>query len=100
MVELGLHYSHDLVCHTVEPIPHRSVTIATKNYTDVKVLHQDIILPRYYHIFFGYKTEVFSFQNNSKDLDPSYKTDLDLWDRLGRVKLVLQQNFYRTNLVI
>ena len=39
--------------------------------------------------FFGYKTEFFSFQNNSKDLDPSYKTDLDLWDRLRRVKLVL-----------
>ena len=38
---------------------------------------------------FGYKTEFFSFQNNPKDLDPSYKTDLDLWDRLGRVKLVL-----------
>ena len=35
----------------------------------------------------------FSFQNNPKDLDPSYKTDLDLWDRLGRIKLVLQQNF-------
>ena len=31
----------------------------------------------------------FSFQNNPKDLDPSYKTDLDLWDCLGRVKLVL-----------
>ena len=39
--------------------------------------------------FFGYKTEVFSFQNNPKDLDPSCKTDLDLWDCLGRVKLVL-----------
>ena len=44
-----------------------------------------IVLP----YFFGYKTEFFSFQNNSKDLDPSYKMDLDLWDRLGRVKLVL-----------
>ena len=42
--------------------------------------------------FFGYKTEFFSFQNNPKDLDPSYKTDLDLLDRLGRVKLVLKQN--------
>ena len=31
----------------------------------------------------------FSFQNNPKDLDPSYKMDLDLWDCLGRVKLVL-----------
>ena len=39
--------------------------------------------------FFGYKTEFFSFQNNPKDLDPSYKTDLDLLDCLGRVKLVL-----------
>ena len=43
--------------------------------------------------FFGYKTEFFSFQNKPKDLDPSYKTDLDLWKCLGRVKLVLQQNF-------
>ena len=39
--------------------------------------------------FFGYKTEFFSFQNNPKNLDPSYKTDLDLWDCLGRVQLVL-----------
>ena len=39
--------------------------------------------------FFGYKTGVFSFQNNTKDLDPSFKTDLDLWDCLGRGKLVL-----------
>ena len=31
----------------------------------------------------------FSFQNNPKDLDPSYKTDLDPWDCLGRVKLEL-----------
>ena len=39
--------------------------------------------------FFGYKAEIFSFQNNPKDLDPSWKTDLDLCDCLGRVKLVL-----------
>ena len=32
---------------------------------------------------------VLSFQNNPKNLDPSYKMDLDLWDCLGRVKLVL-----------
>ena len=35
---------------------------------------------------------VFSFQNYPKNLDPSNKTDLDLWDCLGRVKLILQQN--------
>ena len=28
----------------------------------------------------------------NKNLDPSYKMDLDLWDCLERVKLVLQQN--------
>ena len=39
--------------------------------------------------FFGYKTEFFPIQNNPKDLDPSYKMDLDLLDCLGRVKLVL-----------
>ena len=39
--------------------------------------------------FFGYKMEFFSFQNNPKDLDLSYKMDLDLWNCLGRVKLVL-----------
>ena len=35
--------------------------------------------------FFSYKTELFSFQNNPKDLDPSLKMDLDLWDCLGKV---------------
>ena len=28
--------------------------------------------------FFCYKTEFLSFQNNPKNLDPSYKMDLDL----------------------
>ena len=31
----------------------------------------------------------FSFQNNPKVLDPSFKTDLELWHCLGRVELVL-----------
>ena len=43
--------------------------------------------------FFTYKTVFFAFQNNPKNLDPSYKTDLDLWDYLRRVKPVLQQNW-------
>ena len=47
-------------------------------------------LPAY---FFGYKKEAFyPFQNNAKILDPSYKMDLDLWDCLGMVELILQQN--------
>ena len=32
--------------------------------------------------FFSYKTEFFSFHNNPKNLDPSYKMDLDHWDCL------------------
>ena len=43
--------------------------------------------------FFSCKTGLFSFQKNPKDLDPSYKMDLGLYDCFGRVKLVLQQNF-------
>ena len=31
----------------------------------------------------------FPFQNNPKNLDSSYKMDLNIWDCLGRVKLVL-----------
>ena len=38
---------------------------------------------------FEYKTQYFAVQNNPNDLDPSCKTDLDLWDCFGRVKLVL-----------
>ena len=30
--------------------------------------------------FFDCKMEFFSFQNNPKNLDKSYKTDLDFWD--------------------
>ena len=39
--------------------------------------------------FFGYKMGFFSFPNNPKNLDLSYKADIDLSDCLGRVKLVL-----------
>ena len=42
--------------------------------------------------FFGYKTELFPSKTNSKILDPSYKMDLDIWDCLGKGKLVLLQN--------
>ena len=35
----------------------------------------------------------FSLPKHTKILDPSYKMDLDFLDCLGRVKLVLQQNY-------
>ena len=53
-----------------------------------------------YRISSVIKRSFFSFQNNPRDLDPSCKMDLDLWDRLGREKLVLQQNFIGLILVI
>ena len=49
----------------------------------------NLIWLNYILYFFGYKTEFFSFQNNPKDVGPSCKMDLDLWDCLGRVKLVV-----------
>ena len=42
-----------------------------------------------YRISSVIRRSFFFFQNNPKDLDLSYKMDLDLWDCLGRVKLVL-----------
>ena len=39
-------------------------------------------------IFLDYKTEFLPFQNIPKNLDPSYKMALDLWDCLGSVKLI------------
>ena len=40
---------------------------------------------------------VLPFLNNLKDLDPSYKMDLDLWDSFGRKKNV---SYIRGNTVI
>ena len=42
----------------------------------------------YLPYFFKYNTEFLSFLNNPKNLDLSYKTDLDLWDCIGKIKLV------------
>ena len=42
-----------------------------------------------YHISLIIRWSFFSFQNNPKNLDLSYKMNLDLLDYLGKVKLVL-----------
>ena len=39
-------------------------------------------------LFLQLKDRIFSFQNNPKHLDHSYKMNLDLWDCLGKVNLV------------
>ena len=41
----------------------------------------------------------FSFQNNTKDLDPSYKTVLDLRYCLGMGKIGIIARFHRTDLI-
>ena len=43
--------------------------------------------------YFVIRLGFYSFLNSPKNLDPSYKTDLDLCDCLGRMKLVFYQNF-------
>ena len=43
--------------------------------------------------FFGYKTRFFPFPNSLKNLDPSYKMDLVLWDsREGKTPFYSQIN--------
>ena len=72
------------------------------SYNDLRLLSQEqflcivhvsscslYIMHMFLPYFFGYKTELFFIQNNSNNLDLSYKMDLDFLDCLGRVKLVL-----------
>ena len=51
-----------------------------------KLLLIDMVV---YRISLVTRWRFFHFQNNRKDLDLSCKMDLDFWDCLGRVKLVL-----------
>ena len=50
--------------------------------------------------FFGYKTELFDSKTKLKDLDLSYKMDLDLWLGLFRRSKTIIAKFHRTDLVI
>ena len=51
-----------------------------------------------YHISSVIRWSLF-FQNNPKNVDPSYKMDLDLRDCSGRVKHIIAK-FHKTDLVI
>ena len=47
--------------------------------------------------FFGYKMEFFSFQNNPKNLDLSYKTDLDfgiVWEEQNSYYSQISYNWF------
>ena len=63
-----------------------------KNYFGIRAcLVKDIyffVLFFFIAYFFNYKN-FFYFQINFKNLDPSCKIDLDLWECLGRVNLIL-----------
>ena len=51
------------------------------------------LLLYFFSYFLVIRQSFFLFQNNPKNLDLSFKADLDVWDYLGRIKLVLWQNF-------
>ena len=53
-----------------------------------------------YRISLDISQSFFSFQNNPKDLDLSYKTDLDICYCKGRVEPLIIAKFHRTDLVI
>ena len=62
--------------------PHVSKIVGVPKNTDklttVKfLLLLSIYTKRHIPLLFGSKTEFFPFQNNSRNLDPSYKTDLE-----------------------
>ena len=59
---------------------------AHEEQSDLQCLFRALDLP----YFLGYKTEFFfSFHNYPKNLDLSYKMDLDLWDCLRKEKFDL-----------
>ena len=54
------------------------------------ILHlHKIVAFQKYHISSDIRQEFFSFQNTPNIPEPFYNMDLDLWDCLGWVKLVL-----------
>ena len=49
-----------------------------------------------YCISLGIRQVFFPFQSNPKNLDPSFKTDLDICDCFKRGNLISKQNFRRS----
>ena len=47
--------------------------------------------------FYSYKTEVFPFQHNPKNLDPYYKLDLDFWGMIWKGDIHIIANFHKGN---
>ena len=51
-----------------------------------------------YRVSLVIRQSFFFFQNNPKNLGPSYKMDLDLLDSFGSIKLIAK--FHRIDLII
>ena len=75
-----------LHCHTVSAV----TSCYHLSTDDVDVVFVYAVIQSYVHYrISSVIRRSFSLPNNPKNPEPSYKTDLDLWDFLGRVKIVL-----------
>ena len=79
MWEIVLIHSNEFIRTSYMCITHRPIGSQKDDSSNAK------------YLFFS----VIRLYNNPKNLDPSYKTYLDLWDHLGIAKVVLQQLFIR-----
>ena len=76
-----------LHCHTLSAVT--SCYHLSTDDVDVVFVFELIQSYVHYRISSVIRRNFFPFPNNPKNPDPSYKTGLDLWDFLGRVKVVL-----------
>ena len=83
------------------PLPDGSATRVNATLRNVpRPVGKDIVnIQLYIPYFFHYETEFFPFQNNPKNLDPSVKMDLDIWDCPNWETCIISK-LLRTDLVI
>ena len=67
---------------------------------DIVPIHLTVSQYLEYRISSVIRQSFFFFQNNTKDLDPSCKTDLDHLGLFRKGKIGIIANFHRTDLVI
>ena len=68
---------------------------------DILLVNRSSIWFKFYIVFFHYNPELVSLPKQSqKSRSIIYKTGLDLWDCLGRVKQIIIAKLHRTDLVI
>ena len=65
-----------------------------KTHIKAKFHRTDLVICSHSRKFY-YKMEFFFLLNNLKNLDPSYKMDLDLWDLFRKGKTCILVKFHR-----